>query len=518
MDSDYDVIVIGGGAAGLSGAVALLRSRRSVLVVDAGDPRNAPAGHVHNFLTQDGTPPADLYATGRKEVESYGGQLTLARVDTVGRDGELFRVVIDGRDVTARRLLVATGSRDELPDIPGLAQHWGSAVLHCPYCHGWEVRDRSIGVLATGPMATHQALMFRQLSTRVTLLQHTGPAPALEQQEQLAARGVPIVAGTVAAVEGEPGALSGVRLDDGTLLDLDALVVAPVCRARADLLAPLGLHPTEVRMGEHVLGTQIDADTTGATATAGVWVAGNVANVQAQVISSAAAGLAAGAAINADLIAADAERAVGHHRHGRIHGEQAWDSRYRSQPQTWTGNPNPALVAEVSDLSPGSALDAGAGEGGDARWLAARGWRVTAADISTVALERVARSAHEAGLDITPLHLDLTRDPAPETYDLVSASYLHLPAEQRRTVFAHLAAAVAPGGTLLVVGHDLSDLHTTMPRPGLAEMGWTTREVIAALGDGWSIDTCGERPRAAVDHDGAELTIHDVIVRAHRTP
>jgi thioredoxin reductase len=215
MDENHDVVVVGGGAAGLSGAVALARSRRSVLVVDAGDPRNGPAGHVHNFLTRDGTPPAELYAAGRGEVTRYGGRVETGRVTALSRDGERFAVQIGRRSVTARRLLVTTGVRDELPDVPGLAARWGIDVLHCAYCHGWEVRDKRIGVLATGPTALHQALLFRQL----------GP--------------------------------------------------------------------------------------TGATAVPGVWVAGNLTDIQAQVITAAAAGLTAGAAINFDLVLEETRPAVG---------------------------------------------------------------------------------------------------------------------------------------------------------------------------------------------------------------
>jgi thioredoxin reductase/protein-L-isoaspartate O-methyltransferase len=517
MAENYDVVVIGGGAAGLAGATALARSRRSVLVLDAGNPRNATAGHVHNFLTRDGTPPSDLYALGAEEVASYGGRVEQARVAGVQRDGGGFRVDTGDRTVTGRRLLLATGARDELPDVPGLAPRWGIDVLHCPYCHGWEVRDRRIGVLATGPMTVHQVLLFRQLSNQVTLLQHSGPAPSDEQQEQLAALGVPVVTGKVVEVDTDGDALAGVCLDDGTRVPLDALVVAPICTARAELLAPLGVHPVDVRVGDHVLGTQVEADPTGATAAPGVWVAGNVANIQAQVISSAAAGLAAGAAINADLIAADAERAVHAHRHERVVGKEAWEERYRSSSQNWSGNPNPALIAEIADLPPGTALDAGAGEGADACWLAARGWQVTGIDIATTALDRAAARAREEGLDVAWQQLDLTRDPAPTTYDLVSAFFLHLPAAQRRVAMDHLVTAVAPGGTLLVVGHDPSDMHTGMHRPGLAEMGWTADELAASLGDRWIVDTCGARPRQAVDHEGNDVTIHDAVLRAHRT-
>jgi thioredoxin reductase len=271
MDESYDVVVVGGGTAGLSGAVALGRSLRSVLVVDGGEPRNSAAAHAHNFLTRDGTPPGELLAAGRTEVERYGGTVEPGRVVALARDGAGFRVELAGRTVAARRLLVATGVRDELPDVPGLAERWGVDVLHCPYCHGYEVRGQRIGVLATGPAAGHQATLFRQLSPDVTVFRHTG-----------------------------------VRLADGGRVPLDALVVAPLFLANADLLAPLGLAPAEVTMGEHVVATRIEAAPAGATAAAGVWVAGNLAEPMAQLMSSAASGLMAGAMINADLAVEDA--------------------------------------------------------------------------------------------------------------------------------------------------------------------------------------------------------------------
>jgi thioredoxin reductase len=309
MDEIYDVVVVGGGAAGLSGAVALARSRRSVLVVDAGDPRNAPASHVHNFLTRDNTPPAEIYAAGRDEVTRYGGRVETGRVTALSRDGDLFRVQFGPRTVAARRLLITTGLRDELPDVPGLAARWGIDVLHCPYCHGWEVRDKRIGVLSTGPTAVHQALLFRQLSPHVTLLRHTGPAPDGEQAKQLRARGITVAEGLVEQIESDASGLTGVRLADGRLIALDAVVVAPRMQARAGLLEPLGLEPAELQVGEYTVGTYVEVGPTGATAVPGVWVAGNVATPQAQVITAAAAGLTAGAAINLDLVL---EEAGGH--------------------------------------------------------------------------------------------------------------------------------------------------------------------------------------------------------------
>ncbi|GAB3933747.1 NAD(P)/FAD-dependent oxidoreductase [Micromonospora vulcania] len=264
MDETYDVVVVGGGAAGLSGALALTRARRSVLVIDSGEPRNAPAGHVHNYLTRDGTPPAELLATGRTEVAGYGGQFRTGRVDAASRDDEGFKLSLDdGSTLRARRLLVTTGLTDELPDVPGVAQRWGRDVLHCPYCHGWEVRDRRIGVLATGPLALHQAEMWRQWSSDVLLLLHDAPAPDEAAAERLAARGIAVVPGPVAGLEVSGDALTGVRLASGRVVALDAVVVATRMVPRAGLLVGLGLAPEEVTMGEYVIGTQIPADPRG---------------------------------------------------------------------------------------------------------------------------------------------------------------------------------------------------------------------------------------------------------------
>ena len=211
MNESYEVLVIGGGAAGLSGAVALARSRRSVLVIDAGEPRNNSADHVHNFLTRDGTPPAELYAAGRAEVERYGGQVEEGKVTSLRRNGELFGAEVNGRVIAGRRLLIATGLHDVLPDLPGLAELWGTDALHCPYCHGWEVRDKRIGILATGPTAIHQALLFRQLTKDLTILRHTSPPFADDQAERLNALGIRFLEGIVARVESDAGRLTGVK-------------------------------------------------------------------------------------------------------------------------------------------------------------------------------------------------------------------------------------------------------------------------------------------------------------------
>ena len=198
-----------------------------------------------------------------------------------------------------------------------------------------------------------------------------------------------------------------------------------------------------------------------------------------------------------------------------------WDERYRSAHSLWSGNPNPHLIAEAGDLAPGAALDAGAGEGADAIWLARRGWRVTAIDVSAVALERAAGHAAAAGGEIAGRiqwrREDLLAWQPPErAYDLVSAQFLHLPAGIRQQVFARLAAAVASGGTLLIVGHHPADLETTMPRPNQPELFFTGGELASGLGGEWEVVTNVAAAREATDPEGRPVTIHDTVFRARR--
>jgi SAM-dependent methyltransferase len=248
----------------------------------------------------------------------------------------------------------------------------------------------------------------------------------------------------------------------------------------------------------------------------GVWVAGNVADLRAQVINSAAAGLAAGAAINADLIAEETRLAV---ERARVFGQAAWETRYRSHASAiWSGEPNPVLVAETADLNPGRALDAGCGEGADALWLAGRGWQVQGVDISTVALARAAAEAARRGLDVSWVHADLLKDPpAQNAFDLVTAHFMHLPTAERESLYSRLAAAVAPGGTLLLVGHHASDLHTTMGRPALHDMFFTADQLAANLeSERWDILVAEARPRRVTDPQGQQITIHDSVLRARK--
>jgi thioredoxin reductase len=306
--SELDVLVVGGGLSGLGAALGLVRARRSVLVVDAGHPRNAPAAHSHGYLTHDGASPLELLKVGRLEVRDYGGTIIESEVTSLGRlpDGGFNAALSDGTYHRARRVLVTTGLVDELPDVPGLRERWGRDVVHCPYCFGWEVQDQPLGVLGTGPLAAAQALMWRQWSDDVMLLRHTAPELTHEQWEQLTARGVGVVDGEVVALESKDDRLTGVCLASGQVITRSAVVVGPRFAARYALLDGLGVTVIEHPLG---IGEQVKADPTGLAAP-GVYVAGNVADVTAGVMQSAASGVTAAAAINADLTAEDTARAV----------------------------------------------------------------------------------------------------------------------------------------------------------------------------------------------------------------
>ncbi|WP_036565752.1 NAD(P)/FAD-dependent oxidoreductase [Nocardioides halotolerans] len=310
--NEYDVAIVGGGAAGLSAALVLARARRAVVVIDAGAPRNAPAAHMQGFLSRDGLPPSELLAAGREEVAGYGGHLrsgTVSAVRPLHDEGGGFEVALaDGSSVTARRVLVTTGLRDELPDLPGVRERWGRDLLHCPYCHGHEVREQRLGVLGGTPDAVQHALLLRQWSHDVVFFAHTTTITPVER-EQLLARAVGVVEGPVRGLVVEDDRLAGVELDTGRVVRRDAVFVRPPMTPNADLLAALGCDT-------HDTGWVV-ADPAGRTTVPGVWVAGNAVNPRAQVITAAGEGSAAAIAINTDLVDEDVRLAVRDFRAGR---------------------------------------------------------------------------------------------------------------------------------------------------------------------------------------------------------
>ena len=518
IERHCDVAVVGGSAAGLAAALQLGRQRRSVVVIDAGEPRNAPAAHVHGYLGHEGLPPSELTAIGRAEVRSYGGEVLAGRaVDVTRTDDDRFRVeLVGGHTIVARRVLAATGLVDELPDIEGLAERWGGDVIHCPFCHGYEVRDRRIVQIVSHPMGLHAAVLFRHLTARFTVVLHDGVDVDDPELDVLRAAGVRIVDSPVRRiVAGDDGHVTAVELADGGRIDADAVVTGARFRVRAEPFVALGLTLAAHASG---LGDVVETDATGATAIAGLYAAGNVTDPSQQVLHAAANGSWVGAMIGFDLARDDLRAAA------RPSANEAdWDHRYGGD-QLWSGNPNGTLVSEVRGLAAGRALDVGAGEGGDAVWLAEQGWTVTANDISQRALDRVDAEAQRRGLRIERHHADANALDAFATagYDLVSAQYASIPRTPDGRGIRNLLSAVAPGGTLLVVSHDVEAMRAPIDtqqqsRAFDPDAYLLTDDFAAALAatPDWVIEVHGKRPRPP----GAASAAHhvdDVVLRARR--
>jgi thioredoxin reductase len=297
---NYDVVIVGGGAAGLSAALVLGRARRRVAVIDAGAPRNAPAAHMQGFLSRDGMPPLELLAAGRDEVVGYGVHIL---DDTVTQIEPGFVLgLASGVTIAARRLLMTTGVTDDLPTIAGVRARWGRDLLHCPYCHGWEVRDQPVGVLGTDARSVEHAHLLRQWSDDVTFFTHMYELSASERQA-LGARRITVIDGRVARFTVLDDQLHAVELADGRLIPRAAVFMVPTMRLRAaELIGSLGC--------ELDGGGFVRADPMLRTSVPGVWVAGNAANPRAQVITAAGEGSTAAIAINADLVQEDVQTAL----------------------------------------------------------------------------------------------------------------------------------------------------------------------------------------------------------------
>lgn len=531
-----DVAIVGGSAAGLAAALQLARQRRSVIVVDGGEPRNAPAAHMHSYLGHEGLPPSEFAALTREEVRSFGSEILSDQVDQVTRaeDGHFVLELAGGHSILARRVLAATGVRDELPAIDGLAEHWGTDVISCPFCHGYEVRDQRIVQVLTHPAGLHPTALFRHLSADFTVVVHDGTDIEASALDLLRRGGVNVVEETISRViAGQDGRVAAIELSDGRRLDVDTIAVGTRFTARIEPFADLGLHAQEHPSG---LGEFVDADATGATSVSGLYAAGNLTDPSRQVLPSAADGSRVGAMIAMSLAEEDLQTAA------RTSAHQAdWDHRYGGE-QVWSGNPNGTLVREVSTLKPGRALDVGAGEGGDAVWLAEQKWRVTAADISQRALDRLSAAAAARGLDVAGVRTDANAQDAFEhaAYDLVTAHYASIPRTRDGRGIKNLMGAVAPGGTLLFVGHDLEPLRAPVEngahshghghennghessghgtsRPFDPDAYLRVEDVAAALADlsDWHVETWEKRPRPA-GAASAGHHVHDEVLRARR--
>jgi thioredoxin reductase/SAM-dependent methyltransferase len=520
-----DVAVLGGSAAGLGAALQLAQQRRSVIVVDDGSPRNAPARPLPGSLGHDGVAPGRFVDDARRDVRRYGVEVLAGRVvdvhrahepsDGPGGSNEDLRVELTGgHTLLTRRLVVATGIVDEFPDVDGLAEHWGGVVAHCPFCHGYDARDRRIVQILTHPVALHATPMLRQLTPDLTVVVH-GCQPAPDDLDALRSAGVDVRVTTVESVRSAPDGPASLTLADGTDVTADVVFVAPRFRPRIEALTSIGLTTEAHPSG---LGDVVTVGPTGETPIPGVYAAGNVTDPSQQLLHAAADGSRVGAMVCHDLATEDLRRPV-----AATAGQRDWDRRYDGDA-IWSGNPNGALVRETAHLTPGRALDVGAGEGGDAIWLAEQGWSVCAADISQRALDRVATVASQRGLVVDRRRAD-ANDLAPfdtDAFDLVTAHYASIPRTPDGRAVRNLLDAVAPGGTLLVVNHDPAPMRTAVDtsrhsRPFDVDAYVSTDDVVAALADlpEWTVEVHATVPRRA----GAVSSAHhvdDVVLRARR--
>ena len=301
----YDAIVVGGSFAGLSAAMQLARARRRVLVVDAGRPRNRFSRASHGFLGQDGRSPAAILETARTQVLAYptAGFRADEATHAEQRGGTFAVALASGVTARARRLVLATGIVDELPDLPGLRERWGTTVLHCPYCHGYEVADGRLGVLAVGEPSVHQALLLPDWSADVTLFTNGTFEPTAAHRDALATRGVRIEPRPLAGLVGDGPALVGVRLrgadggpDGGEVVALDALFTASRTRMASPLAEQLGC-----AFDDGPFGPVIRTDARKETTVPGVYAAGDAARAPHNATWASADGVTAGISAHQSL-------------------------------------------------------------------------------------------------------------------------------------------------------------------------------------------------------------------------
>ncbi len=515
-ERQWDALVIGGGSAGLSAALMLGRARRRTLVIDAGAPRNRFAAHMHGVLGHDGVDPAELLARGQRELDRYDVAIQEGRVVGIGDDGAALRVErADGTVDLARAILIATGVRDELPPITGLAAQWGRGVLHCPYCHGYEVAGTRLGVLATSAQSIHQIELVRQWSDDVTAF--TAAAEPLDDdvRARLVARGIRIVSSAATQVQAHGDALCGVTTEDGEQHALDALFTAPTPHIDLTFAESLSLarHTDQP-------ASPVAVDAVGATSHPRVWAAGNTVAPYGNVPVSLASGSMAGAAINAALVVADAALAVEERRTDR---NAHWEQRYAETDQRWSGRVNATLAAVAETWPAGTALDVGCGEGADALWLAERGWRTTGIDVSASAVGRARVHAAERGLTDDRVRFvcgDASEALPDERFDLVTSSFLHSWEEDfpRIAILRAAAELVAPGGRMLVLSHashpagaPAHDGHRTVLRSPADEA-----DLLDLDATEWTTERVDVIPRGVTAPDGADVTVEDGVLVLRR--
>ncbi|KXZ58666.1 Thioredoxin reductase [Microbacterium laevaniformans] len=512
---EWDAVVIGGGAAGLSAAQMLGRARRRTLVIDGASPRNRFAAHMHGVLGHDGIDPQALLARGRDELDRYGVHVEEGEVDGIRDDGAVLRLTrTDGTIDTARAVIIASGVRDQLPPVAGLAEYWGRHVLHCPYCHGFEVAGARLGVLATSPQSVHQIELVRQWSEELTAF--TGAIEPLDDELRVRwqARGIRIVPTPIVALDGAGGALRAARDADGETHAIDALFVAPAPVIDLAFADALRLARTDDP------GAPLAVDLLGTTSHPRVWAAGNVVAPYGNVPVAMAAGSMAGAGVNAALVVEDGDLALAQRARERA---SAWEQRYAARDSIWSGHVNATFADLAATLPVGRALEIGCGEGADAVWLAERGWTVTAVDVSETAIRRGAAAARDRGLaERIALFVGSGAPAAPlGTFDLVSASFLHSWEADfpRIALLREAAERVAVGGHLLIVSHASAPPWSRHEEDGQRPRLLPPEEELRLLDldpQAWEAVLVETRTRAATGRDGEPGTLEDGVLLLRR--
>ncbi|WP_198087480.1 NAD(P)/FAD-dependent oxidoreductase [Variovorax sp. E3] len=298
----HDALIVGGSFAGLSAAMQLARARRTVCVVDTGAPRNRFAAASHGFFGQDGTPPLKMVADAREKLLAYPSvkfvNAGVVEAQADGTDGEEgFTVSLDnGEQLSSRKLLLSFGVQDGLPDIRGIGERWGKSVLHCPYCHGYEFGDRKLGLLFHSGGPPDHALLIAEWGP-TTLFLNDVQGPDAEVRARLRARGVTIEPGRIAGLKGEGTALAGVRMDDGRLVPVDAMFVAPHTRPASPLAEQLGC-----AFDDGPLGRVLRVDAMKMSTVPGVYAAGDLAMAFSNATLASADGLMAGVSMHRSLV------------------------------------------------------------------------------------------------------------------------------------------------------------------------------------------------------------------------
>ena len=296
MKTAFDVIIIGGSFAGLSAAMSLGRAMRNVLVIDGGEPCNAPTPHSHNFITHDGSKPFEILKKAKQQVLEYPSvQFVTGIATSAQKSDNVFHISLkSGATFSARKLLFATGIKDIMPEVSGFSDCWGVSVLHCPYCHGYEVRNEKTGIVANGDTAFDLARLIQHWTRELTLFTNGKPTLSQLQVEKLTSAGVTIEERFIQKLEHDNGYINRVQLADGSQVPIKAIYTRPAFVQHCDIPILLGCETNEQKL--------LKVDMLQKTSVDGVYAAGDNSSPARSIAVAVAAGAMAGGAINRALI------------------------------------------------------------------------------------------------------------------------------------------------------------------------------------------------------------------------